>query len=196
MSGGEPTDRIVHIRSYQVCFTVERRIHKLDRWRVPLPYGLPVRGLAYFAGIALAMLVLSQLPLTGPLLNQFNAYTRLAILPGGIAFALYRVSLDGRPSHAAALAWLRMRCEPARMSAFRQLDAPRRIVLGSVLLAPDERSSWLRRGVVNGPAELLLRYDTEAHVQRDELHIVQRGDEPLWRGKQVRLKAGQRVVVG
>jgi len=83
--------------------------------------------------------VLAQLPLLGPLLNHFNTYTRLAILPGAIAFVLYRLSLDGRPSHAAALAWLRMRLEPARLSAFRKLEPPGRVVLGNLLLAPDER---------------------------------------------------------
>ncbi len=30
------------------CFDLERRLHKIDRWRVPLPYGLPLRSLGYF----------------------------------------------------------------------------------------------------------------------------------------------------
>jgi len=188
-------DRTLHIRSYRVCFTVERRIHKLDRWRVPLPYGLPVRGLAYFAGAALAVLILARMPLIGGLLGDLNWFTRYAIVPGALAFLLYRLTLDGRPSHAAAIAWLRMQSEPARMSAFRKLDAPAQVTLGSVLLAPDERTARLRRGVVEGPADLVLRYAAEAQVRGDELRLAQRGTEPLWRGKQVRLGAGQRVVI-
>jgi len=190
------SDGAVHIRSFRTCFTVERRIHKLDRWRVPLPYGLPVRGLAYFVVSAVALVILSELPLFGALLHGFNTFTRLLLLPGAIAFLLYRVTLDGRPSHAAALAWLRMRSEPGRMSGFRRLESPSQVTLGSVLLAPDERTARLRRGVVEGPAELVVRYAADTVLRRDELRLVQSGDEPLWRGKQVRLSAGQRVVIG
>jgi hypothetical protein len=195
MAGGT-ADGVVHIRSFRTCFTVERRIHKLDRWRIPLPYGLPVRGLGYFVGAAVAIVILSRLPLFGQLLGELNTFTRLVALPGGLAFVLYRVTLDGRPSHAAALAWLRMRTEPGRMSGFRRLDAPERVTLGSVLLAPDERAARMRRGVIEGPADVVLRYAAEADVRRDVIRLVQAGDEPLWRGKQVRLDAGQRAVVG
>jgi hypothetical protein len=196
MADGTAGERVVHIRSFRNCFTVERRIHKLDRWRVPLPYGLPVRGLAYFVVASLALLVLSHLPLFGVLLQEFNTFTRLVLIPGAIAFLLYRVTLDGRPSHAAAVAWIRMRSEPRRMSGFRRLDTPEQVTLGSILLAPDERSARMRAGVVEGPAELVLRYAAEAQTRRDELRLKQSGDEPLWRGKRVRLNAGQRVVVG
>jgi hypothetical protein len=195
MAEGEG-DRVVHIRSFRNCFTVERRIHKLDRWRIPLPYGLPVRGLLYFAVAAVAILVLSRTPLFGQLLGQLNTFTRLVAVPGALAFLLYRVTLDGRPSHAAALAWLRMRTEPSRMSGFRRLDVPEKVTLGSVLLAPDERAARMRRGVIEGPADVVMRYAAEADVRRNVIRLVQSGDEPLWRGKQVRLNAGQRAVVG
>ena len=110
MADGTAGEQVVHIRSFRNCFTVERRIHKLDRWRVPLPYGLPVRGPGVLRrGAALALLVLSRLPLFGELLQELNTFTRLVLVPGAIAFVLYRVTLDGRPSHAAAVAWVRMR---------------------------------------------------------------------------------------
>jgi len=35
----------LQIRSFRVVFDLERRLHKIDRWRIPLPYGVPVRGL-------------------------------------------------------------------------------------------------------------------------------------------------------
>jgi hypothetical protein len=155
-----------------------------------------VRGLVYFACAALAVVILSRLPGVGAVLHDLSAFTRYVLVPGTIAFALYRVRLDGRPSHAAALAWLRMQLEPRRMSAFRTLDVPARVTLGSVLLAPDERSARLRRGVVEGPAELVIRYDADADLRGNELRLVQRGSEPLWRGKRVQLDAGQRVVIG
>lgn len=183
-----------HIRSFRVCFSVERRIHKLDRWRIPLPYGVPVRGVVYFAALALAMLVLGVLPVFGELLGGMNTFTRLGIIPGALAFVLYRVSLDGRPSHAAAAAWLRMRLDPQRMSAFRRLDEPGSVQLGTLVFAPDERGARLRRGVVRGPAEVVLRYETERSARGRRLQVSQVGAEPLWRGTRVRLKAGQEVV--
>ena len=82
------------------------------------------------------------------------------------------------------------------MSGFRRLDAPVQVTLGSVLLAPDERAARMRRGVIEGPAEVVLRYAADADVRRNVVRLVQSGDEPLWRGKQVRLNAGQRAVVG
>jgi hypothetical protein len=196
MADGTGGERVMQIRSFRNCFTVERRIHKLDRWRVPLPYGLPVRGLAYFVVASVTLLVLSRLPLFGVVLNEFNTFTRLVLIPGAIAFVLYRVTLDGRPSHAAAVAWIRMHTEPGRMSGFRRLDTPERVTLGTVLLAPDERSARMRAGVIEGPAEVVLRYAAEAEPRRRELRVRQSGHEPLWRGKRVRLGAGQRVVVG
>ena len=62
-----------------------------------MPYGVPVRGIVYFAAAALAMLVLGALPVFGELFGGMNTFTRLAIVPGAIAFVLYRLSLDGRP---------------------------------------------------------------------------------------------------
>ena len=34
------------IRSYRVCFSLERRIYKIDRWRLPVPWGVPLRTTA------------------------------------------------------------------------------------------------------------------------------------------------------
>lgn len=183
-----------HIRSFRVCFSVERRIHKLDRWRIPVPYGVPVRGIVYFAAAALVMLVLGALPVFGELFAGMNMLTRLAIVPGAIAFVLYRLSLDGRPSHAVAAAWLRMQMGPRRMSAFQRLDEPAEVRLGTLMLAPDERAARMRAGVVRGPAEVVLRYPTERQARGDRMNVRQFGAEPLWRGTRVTLKAGQEVV--
>jgi hypothetical protein len=89
-----------------------------------------------------------------------------------------------------------MQTEPTRMSGFRRLDVPEKVTFGSVLLAPDERAARMRRGVIEGPANVVMRYAAAAEVRRDVVRLVQSGDEPLWRGKQVRLNAGQRAVVG
>ena len=53
-----PTDQTVTIRSYRLAFALERRIFRIERYRLPLPYGLPLRGLAY-AALALALVLLA-----------------------------------------------------------------------------------------------------------------------------------------
>ena len=74
--------------------------------------------------------------------------------------------------------------------------APSRIELGSVTVAPDERGVRLRPGVVHGPGELLLRYPVELRPNGKTLHVRQTGTRPLWSGKRIVLREGQRVVIG
>ena len=97
------------VRSYRLCFELERRIHKIDRWRIPVPYGVPLRGIAYALAAIAAVIALSGLPLAGDLLGALHPAIRLVVLPVAAGYALCRVQVDGRPAHAAALAWLRFR---------------------------------------------------------------------------------------
>jgi hypothetical protein len=186
----------IQIRSYRVCFDLERRIHKIDRWRVPLPYGVPVRGLAYFGAALVLVLVLSQLPVTGQLLGILHPALRLAVLPIGVAAMLTRWSLDGRSAHQVGLAWARLQVEPRRLAAFRPVPAAGSVELDEVALAPDDRSARMRPATVQGPARVVLRYPVETRVRGRTLHVAQGDGGPLWRGKQVDLKTGQRLVVG
>jgi hypothetical protein len=39
----------LEVRSFRVVFQLERRLHRIQHWKLPLPYGLPLRGLAYGA---------------------------------------------------------------------------------------------------------------------------------------------------
>jgi hypothetical protein len=48
---------------------------------------------------------------------------------------------------------------------------------------------------VTGPADVILRYPVELSQRRHGLDVRQTGDEPLWRGKRLRLNDGDRVVV-
>jgi hypothetical protein len=185
----------IQIRSYRVCFDLERRIHKLDRWRIPLPYGIPLRGLAYCIGLLLAVYVLSGLPITGQLLGVLHPAMQYMALPIGGAVALTRWSLDGRPAHQVGIAWLRFQLEPKRVAAFRAIPRPGQVELGEVVLAHDDRSARFRKGVVEGPARVILRYPVEATTRGRVLRVGQAGDEPLWRGQQVNLRRGQRLVV-
>jgi hypothetical protein len=148
----------VQIRSFRVCFRLERRIHKIDRWRLPLPYGVPVRGAGY-AAVALALvLVLDELPVVGQLTGLINPWLRYLAIPIGVGYLLVRWKVDGRAPHRAGFAWVRMQLSPRRISAFRSAPRPGPVRFASVTIAPDAQASRYRRGVVDGPARLLLRY--------------------------------------
>ena len=62
MSAERPT---LTIRSYRLAFALERRIHKIDRYRLPVPYGVPLRGLAYAVVVLAVVLALTALPVSG-----------------------------------------------------------------------------------------------------------------------------------
>jgi hypothetical protein len=185
----------LQIRSFRVCFDLERRIHKIDQWRVPLPYGLPLRSLAYFGVMVVVVLVLGNLPITGQLLGVLHPALRYLVLPAGAAYALTQWRIDGRLPHAAGRAWLRMRLEPTRVAGFRAAEGLGRVELGPVTLAPDERSARLRRGVVEGPARVVVRYPSKMRARGRALHLKQEDTRPMWRGKQINLREGQRVVI-
>jgi hypothetical protein len=192
VSAGE---RAFVVRSYRLCFELERRIHKIDRWRIPVPYGVPVRGIGYAAGALAGLVVLGRLPLLGPLLAVVHPAIRLVVLPVAAGYLLCRLRIDGRPAHAAGLAWLNHRLAAKRLAAFRSIRGPGPVRLGDIALAPDERLSRYRPALVKGPAALLLRYPATARRRGRTLELSQRAGGPMWQGKRVSLGAGQRVRV-
>src|SRR5215218_9384706 len=122
----------LQIRSFRVVFDLERRLHKIDRWRIPLPYGVPVRGLVYGFAALLAVLFVARLPLAGDLLNLLPAPLRYAVLPAAVAYALTQLRIDGRPAHRALVALGRHLVGPARLVAFRASPPVDALTLGEV----------------------------------------------------------------
>ena len=51
-------ERRVIIRSYRRVFEVDRRIYRVDRWALPVPGGVPLRAVGYFAATVLAVVIL------------------------------------------------------------------------------------------------------------------------------------------
>jgi hypothetical protein len=187
------------IRSFRVVFRLERRIHKIDRWRIPVPYGIPLRGLAYWAVALLATIALRRIPVAGELTAILPTPIRLVVLPVGVACLLTRIEVDGRPAHAVLAAGARLAILPSRLAAFRPVPVPGAVVrLGDVTLVPDERSARYRSAVISGPATVILRYPPHGWMRgrkRRTLHVRQLSGAPLFVGRQVRLKADQRMVV-
>jgi hypothetical protein len=186
----------ITIRSYRVCFTLERRIHKIDRWRIPVPFGVPLRGLGYAAGAALLMLLLGRLPGIGLAVGAMHPALRFVAAPACIAFVLCRWEIDGRPAHVGLMSMARFHFGPRRLVAFRPVARAETVVrLRDVVVAPDESGPHLRRGTVRGPAPVVLRYPFRARTAGRALHIVHRAGAAQWRGKQVSLEPGQRMVL-
>lgn len=191
----EPGDRMT-IRSFRVVFELERRIHKVDRWRIPVPYGVPLRGVAYAGCALLAVVLMGRLPIGREALGLLPPPVRFVLVPVGLAYLLDQVRIDGRPAHAVATAWLQLRFGPARVAAFRAVPAVGTAALfGDLRVVCDERSARYRRARVEGPARVLLRYPARARRRGARLDLEQTSERPLWRAKRIALKPGQRLVV-
>lgn len=182
------------IRSFRLAFELERRIHKIDRFRLPLPYGLPLRSVAYALAALVVVLAAARLPLVGPVLAALPWPVRFGVLPVAAAQLLTQIEVDGRPAHEVIAAWLRYRLGPRDVVAFarapRGLHEPFELVV-----APDERGTSYRRGVVDGPGAVLLRQHATAVPRGSRLVVRSVGEGAEYRAKRVLLKPGQRVVV-
>jgi hypothetical protein len=161
------------IRSYRTCFRVERRIYKLDRWRLPLPWGVPLRSLGYAAAALAAVLVMLRVPLLGSALGALHPALRLLGLPLLAAYVLTVVEPDGRAAHHALVAWARWQVSPKLNAAGRAVAAWGAIArLGVIAIAPDERRCEYRPARISGPCRVLLRYPGRA-------------DRPRWRRRRL-----------
>ena len=49
--------RGIQLRGYRRVFRIERRLYKFDRWRIPYPHGVPLRGIGYFLALEFAVVL-------------------------------------------------------------------------------------------------------------------------------------------
>ncbi len=187
------------IRSYRVCFRLERRIYKLDRWRLPVPWGVPLRGLGYAAGALAAVLVLSGVPLVGAVLGQLHPAFRLLGIPALIAYGLCAVEPDGRAAHLALLAWVRWRLGPHQIAGMQRRPPVGSVVrLADVTIAPDEQTHRYRPARIAGPCRVLLRYPgraTQPRLARKRLIVTQTDTTPSARGSMLTVPEGHELWV-
>jgi hypothetical protein len=146
-------ERLV-IRSYRRVFEVDRRIYRVDRWALPVPGGVPLRGLAYFAGTVLLVVVLGPLPGIGDALGVLSAPLRYVVLPLVVAVLGTQAAPDGRTAHRFAADWLRFRLRARRRCARRSvpLEGERVPWHGTLAVRWDAHAAHLHRGRVRGPA--------------------------------------------
>jgi hypothetical protein len=189
-------DGRIQVRSFRVVFQLERRIHKIDRWRIPVAHGVPLRGLAYATGALMLVVVASGLPLIGDVLRQLAPPLRLVIVPVALAYLLTQLRADGRPAHALAVAWVRHAVAPRRLAGFRPVPQVGRVVtMGELAAVPDERCARYRRAVVCGPARVMLRFPARAHARARTIRLRQAAGVPMLRGRVVELGLGQRMEI-
>jgi hypothetical protein len=189
------SDGTVVIRSFRLAFEVERRIHKIDRWRIPIPYGLPLRSLGYAVAALSVVLVLGRLPVIGLVLDTLPWPVRLGVLPAAAAQLLTQVEIDGRPAHEVAVAWLRLRTAGRRILALAPMREPARDAIDAIPVVPDERSAEYRAGAVSGEGAVILRQDAELTPRGRRLIVQPGSDRPEFEATRVALKPGQRIVI-
>lgn len=149
------TDRLV-IRSYRRVFKLDRRLYYFDpprnRWPVPFPGGVPLIGLGYFVLAVFGVLLLSRLPILGAFLGILVPPVRYILLPAGIAFVAFRVSLDGRSAHRYVFDWLAFKVRKKRTVAGRPVPMEGEPVAwrGRLAVRHDADSPVLQRARIRG----------------------------------------------
>jgi hypothetical protein len=144
------------IRSYRRVFEVDRRIYRVDRWALPVPGGIPLRGVGYFVTTVLGIVVLGALPASGELLELLSPPLRYVVLPLLVAVLGTQVAPDGRAAHRFAADWLRLQVRARRRCADRVVALEGEAVPwhGELALRWDGHGTELRRGRVRGPARV------------------------------------------
>lgn len=187
-------DDSFEIRSYRVVFELERRLHRIDRFRIPLPYGLPLRGLGYCAAALLAVVLVGTLPVLGDIVDDVPPPARYVVVPVGIAALLTNVRIDGRPVHRVAGPFLRLRLGPSRVAAF-QPAALRPTYFADLTIAPDASGGRPRPMRIAGPASVVLRVPATLRARGATLIAETGVADPQAAGKHIVLQDRQRMVV-
>jgi hypothetical protein len=148
-------ERLV-IRSYRRVFEVDRRIYRVDRWALPVPGGVPLRGLGYFIATVLFVVVGGRLPGLAALLGLLSAPLRYVVLPLAVAVLGTQVAPDGRSAHRFACDWLRLRVRARRRCAGRVVPLEGESVGwdGVVAVRWDGHGASLHRARVRGPVRV------------------------------------------
>jgi hypothetical protein len=151
----------VTVSSYRlVTDRLERRLFKIDRYRLPLPYGVPLRSLLYAVATLVGIALLSRVPLLGAPLGALPASVRFLALPLLAGFALTRFEVDGRAPHRAALAWFRYRLRRRVLAGLRPAPAvgERLSPVLEIATRPSGAEPEYVPGRIVGPAEVVLGY--------------------------------------
>jgi hypothetical protein len=191
----EDSGKVV-IRSFRLVFDRGyRRLFKIDRYRLPFAYGLPILGIVYAVLVALALVAADKLPIAGPALAALPPPILWVAIPVGLSMVMLHWRPDGLKPHVALWVWLEAVLTVRELSCWQPAERDGDgMELGEIACAPDGREARYRRGRVSGPAEVLLRYPARAWQRGRRLHVEQTSDQPLYVGTQITLRAGEQLV--
>lgn len=200
----------VAVRSYRaVLDDLERRIYRVDRWRLPAPGGVQVRAILYTIAAAVAVMTAAKLPAVGELLGVLPVGVRVVALPVLAGWALASWRIDGRAPHHALAGLARYWLRPRTLAGLRGTVAVGAHVVPvlAVQIAPSGDEPAYRRGRVRGPARLVLRYPARLEVERGRggaasalaaakrVRVRGLGERrALSRGRELRVPEGAEVV--
>lgn len=187
-------DRHIRLRSYRLAFELERRIHRIDSFRIPLPYGMPLAALGWAAATLVLVLLAQRLPVIGGLLGRAPMPVRLLFIPGVVAHLLCRQTSDARPAHEALFARAAFLVRPKHRLGLAPVGR-RGLDPAPVAVVPDERGTDYRSGTVAGPATVRLRLPAQLVVAHGRAVLHPQDAAPLLTAQDVCLRAGQRLVV-
>jgi len=147
----------MEVRSYRTVFELERRIYRIDRFRLN-PSGVPLRGVAYFVLAGVTLAALHGLPVVRWVVDPLPWYVRYLALPLGLSALLSAVRIDGRAFHVAISAlwngsWRNPRTsglQPRRRGSSRWIPPP-------LILIPDGADPWPRPFRFRGPGAVMIR---------------------------------------
>jgi hypothetical protein len=144
------------IRSYRRVFEVDRRIYRVDRWALPVPGGVPLRALGYFAATVLVVILAASLPGVGELVGEISAPIRFVVIPLAVAVFGTQAAPDGRAAHRFAWDWLRLRLRARRRCTGRVVALEGEPIQwdADLPLRPDGDGTQLHHARVHGPAKV------------------------------------------
>lgn len=147
----------VTVRSYRGVFEFERRIYRIDRYRLS-PGGVPVRGVLHLIVCAAVVFLAGRLPVLSSVLGAFPWTLRWVGIPVGLAVLTTILKLDGRPLHRALIPLVRFVVLPRRLAGFRAAAAPgSRWHPGEMVTALDGSGPRLPKLTYTGPGALVIR---------------------------------------
>lgn len=158
----------VEIRSYRgVIDSVERRIFRVDRWRIPKPDGLSVRAIVYTIATFVTLLVVGRLPVAHQVLGILPASVRFIALPVIGGWALSSWAPDGRAPHHALISALRFLRAPKHFAGLRSCPpiGAQLVPVAEVCVAAGVDEPRYRPGRIAGPATVTMRYPAQIEPQ-------------------------------
>lgn len=180
--------RGVAVRSYRpVVDEVERRIYRLDRWRLPNANGVSIRAIAYGLGALAVVWFVSRLPIVGWPLGALPASVTFGALPILAGWLLASVPVDGRAPHHVLWSALRHMASPRTVASLRPCPAIGAQIspVETVEIAAVGDQDRYRAGRVRGPAVVTLRYPARIELERVSRHAGTGRDERLAATKRI-----------